>query len=783
MWNKVASVTLRYRVAIGILLCVLTCIMAFIATKTEMAYELQKVIPDDDTTNVVYERFKETFGEDGSVMVIGVATEKLFQLDFFKDWYEFTQDIDSIANVKKLISLTKLYELRKNDSLYQFEVKSLVARSPESQKEVDSIRQRISQLPFYHYYLYNPDKNATFIAVTLDDDAVNSKRRVEMVEEIERLGSILSAKHDVTLHYSGVPYIRTVNTKKISSELILFTFLSIVITGIFLLIFFRSFQIVVTSLIIVLVSLVYTIGSIYICGYKVGILTALIPPLIVVIVIQNCIYLLNVYHYEYKSHGNKIKALNRTISKIGLASFLTNVTTAVGFGAFSFTGSSIMDEFGRLAALDIMIAYVLCVLLIPIIYSFLPAPNAAQLKHLDRKTLSGVLRFVNKVVFRHRKWVYGSSIVIVLVSLVGTLKISNVGYILDGISPKDKLYKDLKFFEASFSGTFPYEIWIDTKEPGKIKDLSVLQKIEKLNRELKSYQELSKPLAITEILKFTNQAYYDGNAKRYVLPNPLDMGKIMNLMPQNIDRNNNDLLRNLVDTNFQITRVSMQIADVGTHRNEEITHEIRQKIDSIFPAEDFDVQITGKSVVHVKGNSYLIVNLLEGLGWAFAIISILMALLFSSFRMILIAIVPNILPLFMTLGIMGFAGIQLKESTILIFSVAFGIVVDLTIHYLAKYRMELKKYNWNIVKSVEASIEHSGFSMIYTTVILFFGFIIFAFSSFQGTQYLGLLTSMCLAFGLLSNLFLLPSLMLSIEKKVNMKKIMSNSVIELEDET
>ncbi len=782
MWDKISSFIIRFRILIAILLLGFTAFMGWMATKTEMSYELQKVIPDDDPDNMVYEKFKATFGEDGSVMVIGVQNEKLFELDFFQAWYRFTDKIDSIENVEKLISITKLYDLRKNDSLYRFQVVPLFDRMPQTQEELDSIKKRMDELPFYTNYLYNPETNATFIAVTMDDYGVNTHRRVEIVEAIEELGAQLSAEYNQELHYSGVPYIRTVNTRKISKELALFTFLSIVITGIFLLIFFRSLQIVITSLIIVSISLVYTIGSMYLMGYKIGILTALIPPLMVVISIQNCVYLLNVYHFEFKNHGNKMLALKRTITKIGLASFLTNATTAIGFGVFSFTGSNLLDEFGRLASLNIMLVYVLCILLIPVIYSFLPGPSGRQLKHLERRTLSGVLDFIIRIIFNHRRWVYTISLIILGLCILGATQVRTFGYILDGISHKDKLYKDLKFFESNFNGLFPFEIWIDTKDENGVKDLATLTKIEKLTKELRAYDELSKPIAVNEMLKFMNQAYYNGNPRRYLLPNPFDIGRILSYLPQDMDGKNAQVVRSMIDSNYQVTRVSMMISDVGTNRNEQITSEIEAKIDSIFPKEDYEVHVTGKSVIHVKGNNYLIKNAMTGMGYAFVIICILMALLFTSYRMIVIALVPNLLPLAMTLGIMGFSGISLKESTILIFSVAFGMVVDLTIHYLAKYRLELKKYNWNISKAVRASVEHSGFSMIYSTVILFFGFIIFAFSSFEGTMYLGVLTSLSLAFGLLSNLFLLPSLLLGMEKRMNARKDMQGSILELEED-
>lgn len=783
MWHRLAGIIIRYRLTLALVMALLTILMGYFSTKTEMAYELQKIIPEKDSANIVYEKFKETFGEDGSVMVIGVQSQELFQQSFFNDWMQFTNNIDSLANVEKIISVTRLYDLTKDAETGLFKVKPICDRLVDNQAELEEIKAKIEQLPFYQDYLVNLKTGATLIAVTLDPTGVNTSRRVEIVEEIERLGSIFEQKHQVELHYSGVPYIRTVNTKKISNELLLFTLLSVVITCLFLLIFFKSFEIVLSSLFIVIISLLFTFGGMYLMGFKIGILTALIPPLIVVIAIQNCIYLLNIYHFEVRLHGNKIRALSRTIAKVGLASALTNATTAIGFGVFAFTGSNLLAEFGTLAAVNIMVVYVLCIILVPTIYSYLPTPSVKHLQHLDRKTLSGVLSFVREVVFNHRKWVYAASIMIVLISTIGAFKVNTTGFILDGISPKDKLYTDLKFFEKEFQGLFPFEILIDSKEADNLKDLRTLQKIEILNKHLRQIDQLSAPLAITEFLKFANQAYYGGNPKRYILPNPLDLGKIISMLPQNMNEGNSELMKSIVDSNFQITRISLKIADVGTDEHIKIRKNVEEKVAEIFPTDQFEVHVTGKAVVHVKGNGYLIENLIQGLVLAFIIISLLMALLFGSYKMIGIALLPNLIPLFMTLGLMGYSSINLKESTILIFSVAFGIVVDLTIHYLAKYRFELKRQNGNITLAVLNSIEQSGFSMIYTTVILFFGFIIFAFSSFEGTVYLGLLTSLSLLFGLLSNLFLLPSLLLGMEKRMNLKKeSLQQSVLDLNEE-
>jgi predicted RND superfamily exporter protein len=781
MWVKVASFIIRNRLTLLLAVGLGAVAMFYFATKTEMHHALQKVIPDTDEASITYDRFKETFGEDGSMMLLGVESDKLFETDFFQDWYKLAKDIDSIENIERSISLANLQQIQKNDSAGRFELKPLLTRMPASAEEIEAFKQSLSQLPFYRNLIVDESLTATYIALTLDKEGVNTSRRVAVVDEIMALGEVFSAKHNTELHYSGVPYIRTINTRKISKELLLFTFLSIVITAVFMLLFFRSFQIVLISMVVVAICLIFTIGSMYLMGFKMGILTALIPPLIVVIAVQNCVYLFNLYHIEYRLYGNKIKAISRTISKIGLASFLTNATTAVGFGVFSFTGSSILDEFAKVAALNIMTVYALSIVIVPIVCSYLPPPNTKQLWHLERKTLNGVLDFVTQIVFGKRKFVYLISVVLIAVAVFGVFQVRTFGYILDGISHKDKLYKDLKFFERNFNGLFPYEIFIDTKAEGGVKEFSTLQKVEALGKRTRQISELSAPLSVAELFKYANQAYYDGNPKRYILPSPMDIGNIMQMFADTSKGEEKKLLLSMVDSNYQLLRVSMKIADVGTIRHEAINEELTGFIDSVFDKSEYDVNITGKSVITVKGNAYLIKNLITGLIWALAIISILMAFLFSSYKMVMIALFPNLIPLILTLAIMGYSGIPLKESTILIFSVAYGIVVDLTIHYLAKYRFELKKHDWNISEAVKATIRHSGLSMLYSTVILFFGFIIFSFSSFEGTRYLGILTSVALVLGLITNLFLLPSLLLWLEKRINMKKELSHTIIELEE--
>lgn len=774
MWNRIAIFTLRNRILLLLLVLGGALLMGWNASHVQLSYDNKKVIPADDPAFVDYDRFRKTFGEDGTVMVIGIQSDRLFENDCYQDFQKLTIAIDSLTGIERVLSLANAYDLIRDDSLGKFRLEPIRSSGPAMLAKLDS-------LPFYRGLLYEPNEKVALIAVTLKKSFLDSKARIKLVQEVEALTRKFSDEYQITPHFSGLPYIRTVYSTKVADELKTFTLLSIGITALFLLVMFRSVYAVVVSLVVVLIGLVYTFGLLPLLGYKITLLTGLLPPLIVVIIIQNCIYILNVYHFECRKHGNKILAMQRVLSKIGLASFITNLTTAVGFGVFVFSGSALLDQFSILSSVAIMLVYVISMTVFPIILSWLPAPQTRQLGHLDRRSTAGFMRFVSKSVFHHRPWIYGISFGLVIIGAVGIMQVKSIGFMVDDLPKNDPVFTDLKFFEQHFKGIMPLEFEIDTKEDGGVKSLRTLQKIEKFQRILAGMPELSRAISVVEFLKMANQAWYDGDPRRYRLPTARDAAALTGYLPKGDGVNRKSPLSSMVDSNFRRARISVQMADIGSVRMEALSQQLDSIAKAVFPKEQYTVVMTGASIINLKGNQYLIDNLIQGLAFALVLISLMNASLFFNYKMILITLIPNLIPLALTLGIMGFAGIPLKNSTILVFSVAYGIVVDLTVHFLAKYRIELKKRKYQMSESVAHSVEESGYSMVYTTVILFFGFIIFAFSKFGGTVALGLLTSLSLVIGLLTNLFLLPALLLSLEKSIK-KEELEAGFIELEDE-
>lgn len=786
MWNLLVRIILRYRLTNLIVVLLITVFMGWQATKVQLSYEMARMLPESDSTSIAYEEFKDLFGEDGSVMFIGLQDERIYELNEFNDWYDLSWAIRQIDGVEEVLSISKLYSLQKNDSTGLLDFLPVVPEKPRHQEELDSLKQVILSLPLYEGLLYNTDNHVTMIMVTLDKEKLNTKSRVKLISDIKTLIDDFGDKYDREIRYSGLPYIRTVTSKKVQDELYFFVLLALVIASIILLLFFRSVKAVFFTMLIVGISVIWVLGTISLFQYKITILTGILPPLLVVIVVENCIFLLNKYHNEYRLHGNKIRALSRVVTRIGNANLLTNATTAVGFAAFIVTGNRILTEFGVIASINIMIAYLLSLFLIPIFFSYLPPPKTRHIKHLDRSFVSRLIKRIVSIVQTRRRIIYITTFILLSAGVFGVSRLQTTGNVVDDISKKDKLYRDLMFFEQHFKGVMPLEIAIDSKEKNGVfaNRGATLYKIRRLhnliNRDSVFSQYLSRPLSVIDGISFLYQAHRGGDPKYFVLPPPSQLADL-NQYTRVLDTTGGNPFHSFIDSTSSITRVSIQMANIGTREIEMITGRLRPEIDKIFPPDEYDVVLTGTSVVFLEGSSYMVKNLLTSLLLALVVISLLMALLFTSARMIVISLIPNLIPQLMTAALMGYLGIPIKPSTILIFSIALGISVDNAIHFLSRYRLQLKLNDWNIKPSVIAALSETGYSMIYSSVVLFFGFGIFILSSFGGTEALGYLISFTLLMALLSNLFLLPSLLLSLDKYITTKRF-REPLLEIFDE-
>jgi len=782
MWKFLSSNILRYRYYYLVVVIALTVVMGFLGTKIKLSYEFAKVLPASDSTLIYYENFKKQFGEDGSVMVIGFEDEQFFTTAHLTRFNRYTDALKKIDGVKQILSINALYNIERNDSLHKLEVKQLRMDQLQTQAEVDSMRELISGLPFYKGLIYHEDSSAFLVAITFNDKALNSSRRIEIVNEIQELSDAFSKESGVKLHFSGMPYIRTVIMKKVTSEMTIFMVLAVVVMAIALWLFFRTFSSVVLSIVVVLIGVTWSLGLIYLFDYRITLLTGLVPALIMVIGVPNCVFLINKYHQEFSRHGNKMKSLSRMIQTIGITLFLANVTTAIGFGVLYFTGSALLVEFGIVAAIAVMLTYMTTLVLIPIVLSFMKEPDRDDMKHLQARRLGFVLDKIDDLVHHHRNAIYAVVAVFTVISLFGFSRINIITYIVDDLPKKDPVYADLRFFEENFHGVLPFEIVIDTKEKNGIaaNNAAVLYKIQRLQRMLAEYPQFSRAVSVVDMVKFSNQALHDGERKHYILPGYAGLQELTGFMDS--VQQQKGLLKGFVDSSLQTLRVSAQVADIGSKELKRITDEIHPRIDSIFPKEDYNVHLTGHSYTFMKSNDYLLYNLIESLLIEIVLITIVGFALFRSIRIILLSKIPVLVPLIITAGVMGFLDITFRPSTILIFSVAFGISSDGTIYFLTRYRQVLRHMNLSVSEAISLTIRDTGISMVYTTIILFFGFAVFTVSGFGGTVALGTLLSITLLVSMFTNLILLPSILLSINTRQLRKEMEGQALIDIDED-
>lgn len=768
MWDKIALLIIRYRLPLIALITVITGIMGYYATKVQMSYDFARTVPLNDPDMIMLQDFRKQFGEDGNIIAIGFRDSAIYEQKNFEAYRDFARTVRQISGVSEVIALPLLKMILKDTEKSRFYLANIFPEAIRNEQEFDSLMGIARDQKLYMGQLVNTSNGATMMVVSVNKDVMNSALREPMTASLLEAAATFEKETNIKAHYAGLPFIRTVVTNQVRREMKIFLIASVLITGLIMFVFFRSSRAVIFSMIIIGIVVIWTVGTLALFGFKITLLTGLIPPVIVTIGITNAIYLLNKYHLEFAKTHNKLQAISTVVNKMGLATFLTNLTVAIGFLTLLSTDILVLREFGIVAGINIMALFFVSLVMIPSVFSWLPTPSERHLRHLNFSMMGKFLKMIDSMVTHQRPVIYIASITIALASAYGIWQLRSVSYMVDDVPEESTVKKDLEFFEANFSGIMPLEMVVEfkTKRRRPILDVRNLQKIEEFETFLDSIPEVSKPVSLLSFVKAAKQAFYNNNPERYTLPTRNEAAFIMRYMKGQSD--NTGLFNSFVDSTFSKMRISAQMADIGSERMDSLVqYAIEPKMKAIFVSDGQDsimTSITGTTKLFIKGNKFLIDNLKESLLLAFLLITLSMVILFANVRMIIISLIPNLLALMITAGIMGYFGIPLKASTALIFSITFGISVDNSIRFLAKYRQEILSNNFRIAPAVTDSILETGKSIIYTSIVLFAGFIIFAFSDFGGTIALGVLTSTTLVISMFTNLILLPALILTFDR-------------------
>lgn len=771
MWFKAGKFILEKRLLLLIVLLAATAFMGWQASKVQLSYDFTRALPTDNPKYRDYQAFLKKFGADGNTMVVGIQTDRLYSPALFNELGNLHKSLKTINGVTDILSIPEVVNLT-NDTVNHRLVPLRIFHYPyTSQASLDSDKAVFENLPFYRKLVYNPDTHSYLMGVSVNKDTINSKSRTRLINDILEKVNAFEKKTGITVYTSGLPFIRTTIGNRIKDEMKWFLFGSLALLVVTLFLFFRSVSATFMSLLVVSMGVIWSLGTIVLLGYKITLLTALIPPLVVVIGIPNCIYFLNKYHTAYRDTGDKEKALISMVGRMGIVTLFCNIAAAIGFAVFALTHSDLLKEFGAVAGINIMALFVISLIFIPPVLSYLPPPQSKHTRYLDNKFLEKVLLRIEKWAFHHAAWVYGITALVTVLAIAGIFRIKSEGFIVDDLPRNDKVYTDLKWFEQNFGGVMPLEIVVDTKKKnGLVRSIQPISKIEELSAYIANNPETARPLSFVEGLKFAKQAYFDGDSLSYAIPYEADMAFMSPYLRSKADSNSPKtsfakLMSSFMDSSRQMARISVNMKDVGSARLPLLISDFQKKADELFDSSAYHITFTGSSISFLEGSSFIIKGLKESIFWAFVLITFCMLYLFRSFRILVCSLIPNLIPLVVTAGVMGWAGIALKPSTVLVFSVALGIAIDVTIRFLINYKQELPHFNGQVTHTLVQTIRHTGISIIYTSLVLIAGFIIFCWSDFGGTKALGWLTSLTLVVGTLTNLILLPVLILSTSKK------------------
>lgn len=744
------SLLLRGRYVWLFLVGAVSAYMGWRARSVEITQDFIKVVPEDDPDYQAYRRFKQEFGEDAGLVLIGLTLPKSDNAAYWASLRKLADTLEKLSGIQQVIGLpTVPYFVGQGERF----VRSPLPL-PTNRREWDSLRK---SLPLYEGLLWDRSGESLLLLVQVDSLTLHTRAKHQLLDRVEEVVEEWAQVLGVEAHFAGVPYLRHYVAQLLPRELWLFTAGSLLLTVLALWIYFRSWYAMGFPVFLLGLASVWTVGIIGIYGFKLTLLTALLPPVIIILGIPPSIYMLSEYHRLYVAKGSKVAAITEMLRQLGLVTFMIHANTAFGFLTLYLTNVVPLQEFGIVAFWGTLSTYVLTVLLLPSFFMLLPEPKERHLRHLTNRWVVRVVRWVGSVVERRRRWVYGVTVMLFVVGVGGVWQLQAVSYMADDLPSEARVMQDLAFFEERYGGTMPFEIVIEAKQPQGLRRLRTLRSLSALQDSLAKYPELSRSLSLADFLKAARQAFWGGSPAAYGLPQPEELPTLLRITRQG---EGPQLLGKLVDSAYQRTRLTTFVKDVGSVEMPRLLARIRSDIQACFGEEAERVHITGTTLIFLKAIDYLVDNLVWSLVATFLLVALQMFFLYGSFRIMLISMGVNLLPLFLVAGLMGYLSMPVKPSTALIYEMAFGIVVDSAIHFLSSYQWYYRRHPLP-ARAAVVSVHHTGALITYTSFVLLMGFGIFIFSSFGGTRALGILTALSLGIGLFSNLFLLPALLVS----------------------
>lgn len=715
-------------------------------------YDFEAFFPNEDHELEVYNNYRKTFEHDNEFALIALENSKgIFNKPFLLRVDSLTKALNQLNYIQKITSPTNLKTLSLG-GLIPTQTRALHIEDETLYKE-DSIK--IYQSPHLVGSFFPLNAKSLTIYIKTKDD-LKKRQSDSLASNIEK---VLSRFNFENIHYVGRIFAQQVYLDNLQKEFGLFLGLSFLVVILFLWFSFRSIYGIIVPVSIVLISIIWTLGVMSLVGKTLDIMTVMLPTMIFIAGMSDVVHFFSKYFEELAKGTKKEKIYPLILKEVGFPTLLTLITTVVGFLSLLFSSIRPIRDFGIYTSVGVIIAFILSYSLLPaLLYFFTPKKLVSVHTHNNRtyRTMRSGLFWI----FRNQKTILLITAVTIILSIIGISKIKVNNILLEDLSDKVKIKQDFNFFDANYSGVRPLEIKISVLNPKKnVWDYEVINAIDKVDEFIKKEYHAGFLISPSSLVKTVYLNSIDTQIKKF--PSAEDYGLITKQFQEN--RKSNDL-KKLVTVNGKTTRISAKISDMGsikaTLHNAHLLAFIENNVDSSL----LKFEITGAAHLVDKNNEYMVNNMTQGFIFSLIVIAILTFFLHRSWRMVLVFIIPNVIPLLIIGGIMGFAGIELKAATSLVFSIAFGIATDDTIHFISRLKIELG-YGKSLMYAFKRTYFETGKPIILTTFILLGGFMSLMISDFQSTFYFGFLICITVIIAVVADIFLLPVLLFMIYGK------------------
>lgn len=759
-----------------ILAALITVFFAFQIPKTDFNYNFEEFYPANDEDSEFFYEHRKRFESDNDFLMLAVSNEpSIFELNFLQRFENLSAQLEVLDYVKYCNDLTKMEE-------QFFYVSGTSGSKPYLSFDSDQLSQDSIRI-FKNEELVNNliSKDGKSLLIFLrHDDFLSKKKSDELTSNIKELLKELEFDQ---VRIAGRTIGQEFYINTMSYEMGTYVGLSLILVVVFLLIAFKSTWGLLVPQIVIVGSMIWIVGFMALVNEPLNILLTILPSIMFVVSMSDVVHLVSKYIELLRQGYPKFEAIKISFREIGIATFLTSLTTAIGFFSLVFVNVIPIKTFGLYTGIGVIMAFILTFTTLPFLFYFTKTPKIA--KNDGKNFWLPLMRMAFLFTMKNRKWLPWFSLVLIAFFAFGMTKIVSNNYLMDDIKPKVQMKKDFNFFDATFGGIRPFELSIELKDSSNsIWSKESLQHLEKIESYLKNEYGVSIGLSLAQTLSILNRGSNAGNPDYFQVPSKKnDIRKFKRAIKI---ANEGQLVRLILDSTEQITRIQGTIPDWGNLKSTEANEKFKAFLQNEGLNDFFDVRLTGSAHLLDKNMSYMSASLVKGLLFATLIVAVIMGMLFQSLRMVVISIIPNLIPLIFIAGIMGFFGIDLKITTAIVFTISFGIAVDDTIHFLTKYKLELKKGKSNLY-ALKRTYLDTGKAIVLTSLILCSGFLLLLFSDFLGTFYLGLMISITLLFAVLGDLFFLPLLLLYFYKPKETEgwkflKINSKQLIQKQDD-